>query len=200
MALIDEELIVVERFTMAMDNGDYYRRFLSGDKEGMEELVAYYRKGLMLYLLSITGNIDQAEDFAEDTFLELYVNRPVFTGESSFKTWLYSIGRHKANRFFRRKARFVFVPYDDDCVEQKVMSLEEAYIKDQERIALHKAISALKKQQRQVIYLSYFECLKNEEIAQIMRKSARQIENLLYYAKKCLREELERMGYTHGQR
>ena len=73
-----------------------YDRFLNGNKTGMQELVELYRDGLILYINSFVGNIDEAEDVAEDVFVELVVKKPRFNHKSSFKTWLYGIARHKA--------------------------------------------------------------------------------------------------------
>ncbi len=64
---------------------------------------------------------------------------------------------------------------------------------------IHKSLHKLKTEYRQVLYLSFFECLKNEETALIMKKSKRQVENLLYNAKKALRAELERSGYDYEE-
>ena len=80
-----------------MDNGESsYRRFLAGDDNGMVELVHEFRDGLMLYLRSYTDDISSAEDCVQDTFIKLAVKKPRFNGKSSFKTWLYTIGRNIA--------------------------------------------------------------------------------------------------------
>ena len=47
------------------------------------------------------------------------------------------------------------------------------------------------------MYLSYFEDMSNEEIADIMKKKRRQIENLIYNAKKALRFKLEKEGFRY---
>ena len=50
---------------------------------------------------------------------------------------------------------------------------------------------------RQVLYLTYFEELSNSEAARVMKKSCRQIENLLYRAKQALRSKLEKEGFEY---
>ena len=62
---------------------------------------------------------------------------------------------------------------------------------------LHKAIQRLKPEYEQVLYLSYFENFSNKETAAIMKKTTRQVENLLYNAKKALKNELEKEGYVY---
>ena len=76
-----------------MDNGaSSYRRFLDGDDNGFVEIVRDYKDGLILFLDSFVSNLSIAEDLAEDTFVKLGINKPHFSGKSSFKTWLYAVG------------------------------------------------------------------------------------------------------------
>jgi RNA polymerase sigma-70 factor (ECF subfamily) len=60
-------------------------------------------------------------------------------------------------------------------------------------------LHSLKTEYRQVLYLSYFEGFSNAEAAIIMKKSKRQIETLLYNAKKALKTELERSGFEYEE-
>ena len=54
----------------------YYEKYLSGDDQGMVELIRDYKDGLILYLNSITGNICEAEELVIDTWTDsaLYVS------------------------------------------------------------------------------------------------------------------------------
>ena len=56
-----------------MDNGaSSYRRFRdNGDERGLDAIIMEYKDGLMLYLTSIVGNIQTAEELTEDTFVLL---------------------------------------------------------------------------------------------------------------------------------
>ena len=84
-----------------------YRRYLEGDDEGMVEVIRDHKDGLTLYLAGIVGNIFTAEELTEETFFKLVVKKPRFAGKSSFKTWLYAIGR---TRSAGRALRFL-LPY-----------------------------------------------------------------------------------------
>ena len=75
--------------------------------------------------------------------------------------------------------------------------LESNYLKKEQKITLHKAVRRLNSDYRQVLYLTVFEGFSNGEAAKIMHKSTRQIENLLYRAKKSLRTELEKEGFEY---
>ena len=88
-----------------MDNGaSSYRRFLEGDDDGIVRIIKDYKDGLMLYLNSFVQNIHTAEDLTEDTFVRLIARRPRFSEKSTFKTWLYAIGRNVALDHLRKNA------------------------------------------------------------------------------------------------
>lgn len=90
-----------------MDIGaENYRRFLGGDNNGLVEIIRDYKDGLILFLRGFTNDIVQAEELAEDTFVKLVTKRPRFQQKSSFKTWLYTIGRNVALDQMRHKSRF----------------------------------------------------------------------------------------------
>ncbi len=184
-----------------MDNGAAsYRRFLDGDDEGIAEIVRRYKDGLILYLNGFVNNIYIAEELAEDTFFRLIVKKPRFSGKSSFKTWLYAIGRNIAVDHIRRDSRFSSVPIEDmEAYLIDEAGLEHAYIQEERRIVLHKALEKLPSDYQQVLWLVYFEDLSNEETGTVMRKSARQIRNLLYRAKQSLKAVLEREGFVYEE-
>ena len=71
------------------------------------------------------------------------------------------------------------------------------FIYKETNIILHNALYKLKEDYRQVLYLSYFEDFKNEEISKIMKISKRKVENLLYRAKSSLKAILEKEGFTY---
>ncbi len=181
-----------------MDHGESsYRRFLEGDDLGLYELICTYQDGLILYLNSYVQNIHTAESLAEDTFAELAIKRPKFSGRCSFKTWLYSIARHIAVDHIRRESKFKTVPLEaqNDLADEN--ELERSYICNEQKIMLHKTISSLKPEYQQILYLIFFEGFSNDEAGDIMKKNKRQIENLLYNAKKTLRTQLERNGFDY---
>ena len=84
--------------------------------------------------------------------------------------------------------------YTDIADEQDI---ETEYLKEEQKIMLHKALHNLKPDYRQVLYLTYFEDFTIDEAAVIMKKNKKQINNLLYRAKQSLRNELEKGGFVY---
>lgn len=182
-----------------MGNGESsYRRFLNGDDEGLTLIIKEYKDGLILYLNSFVNNIYIAEDLMQETFFKISVKKPKFKGKSSFKTWLYTIGRNVAIDYIRHNSKFSISSIEDMENHLKdETNLENLYIKNERKIIIHKALSNLKPEYCQVLWLCFFEEFSNGEAAQIMGKSKRQIENLLFRAKQSLKATIDKEGLEY---
>ena len=184
-----------------MDNGaSSYRRFLEGDDDGIVQIIKDHKDGLMIYLNSFVQNIHLAEDLTEDTFVKLIARRPRFSGKSTFKTWLYAIGRNVALDFLRKNAKLPTVSAE----EAMTLIADEAdvarqYLCSERKLQVHKALKQLNDEYRQVLVLVYFEDFQNDQVASIMGKSKKQIENLVYRAKLYLESELEKEGFLYEE-
>ena len=182
-----------------MDNGaSSYRRYLDGDDTGLTEIIRDYKDGLSLYINGFVDNIFTAEDLMEDTFFKLATKRPRFSGRSSFKTWIYAIARNVALDYLRKNSNVANTPIDDlsnYIIEES--NVEKEYLIKEQKITLHRIMRELKPEYFQVLYLVYFEDFTNAEIAKIMKKNKRQIENLIYRAKSTLKSELEKEGFEY---
>ena len=177
-----------------------YLRYLNGDDTGLTEIIRQYKDGLTLYINSYVNNIFTAEDLMEDTFFKLAAKKPRFSGKSSFKTWLYAIARNIALDYIRKNSKISDTSIDDlsNYIAEESTIEREYLIKEQE-ILLHRTMRKLKSEYFQVLYLVYFEGFTNEEIAKIMKKNKRQIENLIYRAKNTLKAELEKEGFEYEE-
>ena len=183
-----------------MDNGaSSYRRFRdNGDDSGLDEIIMDYSDGLMLYLTSIVGNIWTAEELTEDTFVLLGTKKPKFKGNSSFKTWLYTIGRNLALKHLKKTAKYSAVPIEEIAeLSSDEEAIEDDYIKKEQQIMVHRAMRKLNPEYQQILWLTYFEGLTSKEAAIVMKKSVRSVESILYRAKKSLRSQLEMEGFDY---
>ena len=182
-----------------MDNGaSSYRRFLNGDDDGIVQIIKDHKDGLMLYINSFVQNIHLAEDLTEDTFVKLIAGRPRFSGKSTFKTWLYSIGRNVALDHLRRNAKLPAVSMEEmQLLISDETDVARKYLQTEQKIQVHNAMKRLNEEYRQVLYLVFFEDFQNEQVATVMRKSKKQVENLVYRAKLSLKHELEKEGFVY---
>ena len=175
-----------------------YRKYLSGDDQGMVELIRDYKDGLILYLNNLTGNLQQAEELAMDTFVHIGIRQPKNKEKASFKTWLYTIARHLAVDHFRKQRRKREVPLEEGYgIVDEQACIERIYKKNQEKLAIHCAMKQLNEAYRQILWLVYFEDLSLKDAAKIMGKTTRATETLVYRARLKLKNILLKEGFTY---
>ena len=180
-----------------MDNGaSSYRRFReNGDESGLVEIIRDYKDGLMIYLTGIVGDVHTAEDLTEDTFVLLGTKKPKDKGKGSFKTWLYTIGRNIAIDHLRKRKRLKETPIELSPEQSdELEDITSAYIREQQKITIHKALRSLKPEYYQILWLQYFEQLSMKDYARIMKKSVHAAEMLASRARKALKAKLEQEG------
>ncbi|MGI6180868.1 MAG: RNA polymerase sigma factor [Agathobaculum sp.] len=184
-----------------MDNGaSSYRRFLDGDDNGIAEIVEDYKDGLILYLNGYVNNIFIAEELTEDTFFRLITKKPRYSGKSTFKCWLYAIGRNVAIDYIRHHSKMLHTPIEDmENYLSEEQSLEQSYLKEERKIIVHKAVSELSTDYRTILWLVFFEGFSNKEAAIVLKKNDRQIKDLLYRAKQSLKSKLEKEGFIYEE-
>lgn len=183
-----------------MDNGaSSYRRFLDGDDTGLAEIVREYSDGLTLYLCGIVNDFSTAEELMEETLFKLITKKPKYRSAYSFKTWLYTIGRHVAIDYLRRQKRADTSLNELEGTAGDRFDLEQNYLVEEQKIVLHQALNRLHTEYRQVLWLLYFEDLSHAETAAVMGKTSRQMKNLVFRAKNALRSELEKEGFVYEE-
>ncbi len=182
-----------------MDMGkSAYDRFLDGDRSGMEEIVRQYNNCLIFFINGYVKNLAVAEDLAADTFCKLFVKKRRFYGDrnASFKTWLYTLARNAALDWLKRaeNQRQVAISEVDGYHEP---DFDDAILKNEQAKTLHTAMKSLNPQYCEVLHLVYFEELSYSMTAKVMKKSEKQIKNLIYRAKQALKTTLEKEDFVY---
>ena len=175
---------------------EIYNRFLNGDSDCLAQIIGAYKDGLILYLNSYVCDISLAEELTEETFVKLVLKRPRFSGDSAFKTWLYTIARHVAIDFLRRRRQDVSTEESMELVDQQA-NLEREFLKQEQKIQLHDAMKQLKPEYRQVLWLYYFADFSNKDIAKILGKTTHNVEMLASRARQALKNILNKEGFIY---
>ena len=175
---------------------EIYNRFLNGDSDCLAQIIGAYKDGLILYLNSYVCDISLAEELTEETFVKLVLKRPCFSGDSAFKTWLYTIARHVAIDFLRRRRQDVSTEECMELVDQQA-NLEREFLKQEQKIQLHDAMKHLKPEYRQVLWLYYFADFSNKDIAKILGKTTHNVEMLASRARQALKNILNKEGFIY---
>ncbi len=174
-----------------------YQDFLAGNQEVLTDIIRDYRDGLVLFINGIVQNVSIAEELAEDVFVKLIIKRPHFASDSSFKTWLYAIGRNMAISYLRRQ-KHIHIPLEN-CPEltDDEKDLERQYIQKEKQMLLHTTMKKLKPEYHQVLWLIYFEGFSQKETARIMGKTVHNVETLAYRARQALKAKLLEEGFEY---
>ena len=178
---------------------ELYRRFLSGDDNAFDELVALYEDELSNFLNGIVNDYHEAKHLTIETFARLFASGGKFTAKASLKTYLFTIGKNLAFRYVKMRNREQHVSFDE-AIESLVDEDESPYgcIKREEnKRLLQKAMSELKNDHRAVLALLYFEDMSYIHAGQALSKTETQIRGLAYRAKVALKKKLEDSGYIH---
>ena len=172
-----------------MDNGaSSYRRFLDGDEAAFDEIMKELFRGLVFFVDRFVQDIHTAEDIAIDTFSDLIVHKNRYNFKVSLKTYLYMVGRSRALDHLKRRKILAFVSLSQaENLPDDSRSLEEVILSDTRKRRVNAALDQLPEDQRVAVHLVYFEEMSYAEAAKVMKKTGKQVDNLLYRAKKELR-------------
>ena len=178
---------------MLNDEKDY-SEFLAGDNAGFERLVIRYKDGLIYYLNKIVKNVTIAEDLAQDAFVEVYVHKERFVpGKASFKTYLYTIGHHRAVDYVRKSQREVLTDfYAEEETAMSGFDNPEIHLLQQEgKEELYRALDGLKEEYQKILVLTELEGMKLKDAAKVMGKTEPQAKVLAHRARKALLLKLQ---------
>ena len=171
-----------------------------GSEEAFRKLVEVYKNQVYNTCLGFLQNEEDAEEIAQDVFIEVYKSVKSFRGDSQISTWIYRIATTKSLEFIRkrkRKKRFAFLQSlnsDDHYDTARHASFDHPGVimerKEQAR-TLFKTIEQLPESQRVVFTLHKVEGLPYQEIADVLDTSVSSVESLMFRARKNLQKKLK---------
>lgn len=163
------------------------------DETAFRKLVDDYRNMVFRTCFGIVRNADDADDLAQEVFIEVFNSIATFRADSKVSTWLYRIAINKSLNFIRSQKRKRFFQSiglastpDVPDYSESVHSIEN----QQRKQILDAAIQALPENQRTAFVLHKIEDLPYKEIAEIMNLSLSSVESLLFRAKQNLQKRL----------
>lgn len=178
-----------------MDNGaSSYRRFLDGDESAFNKIMEELFHSLVFFINGYVHDIHAVEDIAIDTFSDLVVHRHRYNLKVTLKTYVFMLGRSRALDYIKHRGVLSFTELSEaeDTADEK--TLEEIVLANERKRAVNAAVAGLSEDMRAVIHLIYFEEMTYDEAAKVMKKNRKQVDNLLYRAKKELRIILGKDG------
>jgi len=177
------------------DDFDLISSFKRGDKSAFEEIVLRYQDRIYNLCIYMLGNIHEAEDVAQDTFIKAYQNLNKFKPASSFYTWLYRIAVNTCIDYKRKpllESLFKSSKEGDEFVVDHPAdspSPERLYGSKEIGNAIQLALGRLSEKLRTGIVLKEIEGFSYEEIAEVLGVSIGTVKSRISRA----REELKKL-------
>ena len=169
-----------------------------GDRNAFSLLVQTYQHMVFNTVLSIIQQHEEAEDIAQEVFIQAFISIKKFRGDSKISTWLYRIAVTKSLDYLRKqksKKRFSLIKnvLSISIQEEEIADFYHPGIQldNKEKSAiLFKALKNLTTQQQVAFTLIKIEGLNYEDTSAIMEISVKALESLIHRAKQNLRKEL----------
>jgi RNA polymerase sigma-70 factor (ECF subfamily) len=160
-----------------------------GDVLCFEELYARHNRRVFSLCLRMTGNTSEAEDLAQEVFIQLYRKIGSFRGESAFTTWLHRLTVNQVLMHFRKRGVKLEQTTDDGetPVQIVVGTQDPARMPVVDRIALDAAVAQLPPGYRTVFILHDVEGHEHEEIGRLLDCSVGTSKSQLHKARMKLR-------------
>src|SRR5437016_9213899 len=161
----------------------------AGDSDAFAVVYRRYGERMKSIAFNHLGNIADAEDAVQETFIKLHRAAKGFTGEAAFTTWLYRILVNTCLDLIRKRRRRIQESPMDDTVSgvKPAMSVDDA-----KRMTLRKMLAQLPEQRRTVFMLFEIEGLSHAEIGEILDISEGNSKWILFATKKQLQEAWKR--------
>ena len=173
---------------------DSYRRFLDGDERAIDDIMEELFFPLIFFVNRYVQDLPAAEDIALDAMTELFVHRRHYNFKVSLKTYVFMLGKSRALNWLRHRKRLGETELSEAEALAEESELERRALDSERKRVVNAALAQLPEDQRVAVHLIYFEQLSYEETARIMKKDRKQVDNLLYRARKALRAILGEEG------
>lgn len=180
-------------------------RWREGDADAFSQLVRRHERRVFGLLMRMLGNREEAEDAAQDTFLNLHRHGHRFRREARFSTFLYRVAVNAAlNRrrsLGRRRAHMEALIRRQsvgDARPQQPRGPEDATAGDQLRRRIHAEILRLPPALRAPIILYDLEGLSYGEIAEVLEVAEGTVKSRIHRGRRALREQLADLVTAEG--
>ena len=179
---------------MEQNDLDLIQKFKNDDPSVFGELVLKYQDRIYNLCRYMLGNVQDAEDAAQEVFIKAFRNLEYFETKSPFYTWLYRIGINTCLDCRKKSScrHDSFHVNIDSLLHEPASghSPEKQYLSSELTEALQSALLSLPPKLRSIIILKEIEDLSYEEISQILKISMGTVKSRISRAPEQLRKIL----------
>ena len=184
----------------AQDRADM-ARLQAGQDDALNDLMARHATPVFHFLCRLTGNEDDANDLAQETFVRVYKACRSFRPDGKFSTWLFTIAANLARNHSRWRSRHPNLSLEAENGETglslastlpaNVPPPSEAALAAERAAAVRQAVQKLPDDLREAIVLCEWGEHSVAAAATILGATAKAVESQLYRARQLLRERLK---------
>ena len=173
---------------------ELWNQVCAGEQKAYALLHHELYPGLFVYIRSILKDEDMANDLVQDLFIKLWVKKETIGKIENVKAYFYRTARSLSINLLRslKMQQSRLTGFTDSEIQ---FSSEYLIIAEENNIALKKAVqqalNKLPSKQREIIYLSFFECLNYTQIVEITGIKYQSVVNHIYRAVRQLRAEFK---------
>jgi RNA polymerase sigma-70 factor, ECF subfamily len=181
-------------------DGELLSQLLNGQPEAFRYLINAEKDKILNICFRFVNDREDAEDLAQETFIEVYRSISEFREASSLSTWIYRIAISKSLNFIRNKNRLkrggmvtTLSHLGEEGIQvaaPKLASPDEILEQKERQFILQQALDSLPANQHAAFILSKYDEMNYQEIAAILKTSVPAIESLIHRAKTNLQKKL----------
>jgi len=177
-------------------------RVKQGDSEAFAQLVDKYKQPVMNLVYRMLRDATEAEDIAQNVFIQVHKSASRYHVSSKFTTWLFTIARNLCLNELRRRSRHpadsmeAAHPENEEqpwqqFEDKKTFSPPETLLQGELERKIEEAVAELPENQRTAILLCRQDELSYEEIAKVLRCSVSATKSLIHRGRETLKEKLK---------
>ncbi|HBM86225.1 MAG TPA: hypothetical protein DD423_05515 [Opitutae bacterium] len=166
------------------------RAIADGDRNAFASLVERWQVHLINFFYRSTHNRADAEDLAQETFLDLYRAAPRYTARGTFSAFIFTLARRRLIDSYRKRSRrpLDLIDPNDYFMQQQA---DQANATTDIEEAFHRALASLSENQRNAILMLQQQGLSYDEIALALDASISSVKTWIHRARIHLRKELK---------
>ncbi len=165
-------------------------RAQTGDETAFEAIVRRYHARLLYFVRRMVCGYSGADDVLQDVWLAAHQQLPRLRSPETLRVWLYRIARNRAMQAMRQR-HWPAEKAVPDCTAAPEAEEPQFTAADAEKV--HAALDRLSPAHREILTLRFLEQLSYEELATTTDCDLGTVKSRLYYAKRAIKQELEKM-------
>lgn len=174
-----------------MEITELVRQLKNGNHAAFDALYEKYKNTLLRMAYLVSGQMDDAEDIVQETFVKCYLHIGELKKDEGFQPWLFQILYRTAYRQLKKRKREI--PDEDVGIQTDVtdgITSLDRIIRTEEEKMVYNAVQTLDFKHRAVVVLFYYHEMPMKEIASVLECTEGTVKSRLFTARKKLRKSL----------